>query len=86
LKGVGFSKVHIYYYPDKYVLGVFNFLGRIINLVRPSTPSQAANAQTATATAKQIPMARISGGIMHRALQKISSFIPGWRFTIIAVK
>ncbi|MEY2898676.1 MAG: hypothetical protein RL138_729 [Bacteroidota bacterium] len=86
LKGVGFSKVHIYYYPDKYILGVFNFIGRIINLVRPSAPAQAANAQTGTATVKQIPMARISGGIMHRALQKISSFIPGWRFTIIAVK
>lgn len=89
LKGLGFKEVHVYYYPDKVVLGIFNLIGRIINLIKSSKTANQAVSITSDSTAVkplQLPMARISSGFMSRLLQKISAIVPGWRFTIIAVK
>lgn len=84
---IGYKEVHVFHYPDRFVLSFFQLLQKMRSVFsfRKNTLVDSFDNAVAGNT-KQLPMARMSNSILSRALAVCSRIIPGWRFTIIAIK
>jgi 2-polyprenyl-3-methyl-5-hydroxy-6-metoxy-1,4-benzoquinol methylase len=84
---IGFNRVYVYYYPDRFVLKVLNLVGSIKNnLLKRKSTENLNRSISENDSIGPIKMARFSTSLLSRILNKTSRIIPGWRFTIIAIK